>query len=125
MSNSASVITALGTLFTTNPTGATSVFNALGHQNGQASTMVMALLSMATPDNIGDIAQKIAGVPGVGNLNVLPLVEQLIGVKDPAQFSKGVLAVETSLTTNHTSGFGGVLSGLFGAVKHKPAAPAA
>jgi hypothetical protein len=121
--SASSIVTALGTLFTTNPTAATNVFNVLGHQNGQASTMVMALLSMATPANIGQIASQIAQVPNVGSLNVLPLVQNLVGTTDPAQFQHGVLAVESALTTSHTSGFGGVLSGLFGA-KHK-AHPAA
>ena len=122
MSQVADAINALGGLFASNPTGATSVMNVLGHQNGQAATMAMALLSMATPDNIGDIAQQIARIPGVGNLNILPLVQQLIGIKDQSAFQRGILAVENALTTSHSSGFGGIMGNLFSMKKKAEAA---
>ena len=118
-----SLLTALTSLITTNPTGATSLLNVLGHQNGKAAVTVASLMSMATPGNISEVAQHVAAVPGVGALNILPQIELLVGVTDPAQFSKGVLAIDTALSTAQTSGLGGIVSGLFSA-KHK-AHPAA
>jgi hypothetical protein len=113
-----SLISTITNLFTTNPAGATNLLNVLGHQNGKAAVTVASLLSMATPANIAEVAGQIAQVPGVAALNVLPQIELLVGVTDQTQFTKGVLAVDQTLSASQTSGLGGVVSGLFG--KKKP-----